>query len=225
MEKLGMLKLDLYIALVCFLFPLGWTMSGFRPNVVAACICWGITISLLIHAFWVYERTGSLNRISKTLISLLLVSVVLWVAWSPVRREYHREHFSIDAGAFIRVLKSQFANRALIRIGCTQGSEDSCVYAGQFVDLFREGGWRVEDNSVKTVRIGKPEAGILFFLHGTGVEDPNNPKSGLWVEPTESLQTVRRAFREIGLTAGDRADKSVPEGVIAIYFGYRAIAL
>ena len=195
MEKIGMLKLDIYIALVCFLFPLGWSVSGFQPNIVVACLCWGFTLLLSIHALWVYKRTARWTWPLKSSISLLFVVAVVWLAWSPVIAEYRREYFIVDGGKFVSVLKSQSSNRALIRIGCPLSAQDSCVHAGHFLDLFREAGWRVEGNSVQIVQIGKPEAGLLIFLHGTGAQNPDDPKSGLWVLQSESVRTVTRTLK------------------------------
>jgi hypothetical protein len=61
------------------------------------------------------------------------------------------------------------------------------------------------------------------MLHGTGIVQPTNPQSGLWVLQSASLITVEKAFKEIGLSTGQRADTGIPENMIAIYFGYRAI--
>jgi hypothetical protein len=71
--------------------------------------------------------------------------------------------------------------------------------------------------------LGKPEAGILLMLHGTGVLVPTDPHSGLWVLQSPSLITVAKAFKEIGLSTGQRGDAGVPENMVAIYFGYRSI--
>jgi hypothetical protein len=223
MEKLGMLKLDLYVAFVCFLFPLGWSMSGFQPNIVLACACWGVALGLLLHALWIYEKTAKLPIIFRVILTLAVIAIVVSLAWSPVVKEYQKEHFVVDSARFINILKAQSADRYRIRIGCAPTSEEACVVAGHFLDFFREAGWLVEGNSVQRTMLGKPEAGILLFLHGAGTIDPTNPRSGLWVLQSDSLNTIRRAFREIRLRAGERADSDIPQGVIAVYFGYNPV--
>lgn len=224
MEKLGLLKLDLYVALVCFLFPLGWSMSGFPPNIIAACICWAVSLALLLHAFWIYEKAAGLSTITKVILTMLVAVILLLLVWSPVSNEYRREHFFVDSGKFIEALRAQTTPRYIIRIGCAQASEEACVLAGHFLDFFREANWTVEGNSVQRVTLGKPEAGILLLLQGTGTIDPNNPHSGLWVLQSPSLLTVQGAFRNIGISVGQRADSQIPDDVIAIHFGYHAIA-
>ena len=217
-----MLKLDLYVAFVCFLFPLGWSMSGFPPNIVLACLCWAASLLLLLHAFWIYEKTAHLSTTTKLIAILAVGAIVLSLAWAPVATEYHREHFVVDSAKFIDSLKSQTQERYAIKIGCAPGSEEECVIAGHFVDFFREAGWTVDGNSVQRATIGKPEAGILLFVHGTGTIDQGNAHAGLWVLQSTSLLTVSNAFRRIGLSAGMRADSQIPENKIYIYFGYRA---
>jgi hypothetical protein len=225
MERIGMLKLDLYIPAATFLFPFGWSVSGFKPNIVLACFCWVVTLGLLIHAFCIYEGAARLSTTAKVCISVVVTVVAVVIAWEPVSEEYRREHFIIDAGKFVSVLRSQFFPRTRIRIGCSAYLEESCVYAGHFPDFFRAAGWRVEENRVQRTVPGKPEAGILLFLHGTGENNPDDPQSGLWTQDTESVRTVEKAFRAIGIRqVGRRADKTIPEDLIGIHFGYNAIA-
>jgi hypothetical protein len=50
------LTVDIVVGLLTFLFPLGWSISGFPPNIVIACAIWSITIVLFLHAFWIYEH-------------------------------------------------------------------------------------------------------------------------------------------------------------------------
>jgi hypothetical protein len=80
MEKFGSLKLDLYLAMVSLLFPLGWTMSGFPPNIVLACFFWAVTIGLLIHAFWIYEQTARLHWTIKCLVSFAVPTIIIVLA-------------------------------------------------------------------------------------------------------------------------------------------------
>ena len=85
----GTLKFDLYLALVTFLIPLGWSLSGFHPNIVLACICWLLTLGLLIHAFWI---TGKFAVTIKLVATFVVLAGVILLAWGPVIREYQRQH-------------------------------------------------------------------------------------------------------------------------------------
>jgi hypothetical protein len=92
MERFGALKLDIYVAVILALVPLGWSISGFPPNVVLSCLFWGAALVLLIHAFWIYERTSTLRRRTKLFVTVAAVSLVVSTAWSPVVTEYRKEH-------------------------------------------------------------------------------------------------------------------------------------
>lgn len=223
MHKLGMAKLDLYLAAVTFLFPMGWSLSGFPPNIILACICWAITWVLLIHAFWIFEKTANLHAWIKSMIVVFASIVLILLAWRPVAEEYRREHFIIDKDKFLAALEKQERNRLLVRIGCAPADEESCVIGGRFLDFFREAGWQVEGNEVQRVQLGKPEPGILIFAHGGGELDPDDFKSGLWVLLGPSLTTIQAAFTEIGLATDVRADATIPDTTIGIYFGYNAV--
>ena len=144
MERTGMFKLDLYIALICTLFPLGWGMSGFQPNIVLACVFWGAAVALLLHAFWIFEKTVRLSVFTKACISAVVIVFLVGIAWSPVSTEFHKEHFTSDEVAFIEVFKAQTEPRFMVRIGCPADSEKVCVKAERFLDLFKEAGWLVE---------------------------------------------------------------------------------
>jgi hypothetical protein len=120
---------------------------------------------------------------------------------------------------FIEKLRGQSSSRERIRIGCANSNEEACVVAAQFLDLFREAGWKVEGNAVQRLVLPKPLSGVALFKHGTGVADPSNPHSGLWIEQTKSLLTVESAFTKVGIETTQHADASMPEGLVGIYFG------
>jgi hypothetical protein len=226
MEKIGMFKLDLYIALITFLFPLGWSLSGFPPNIVLACVCWTISVVLLLRAFWIYERTVAIPHNWKTVITCGALLLVVGLSWSPVRAEYRKEHFTVDSDRFIATLRTQSPeSRYTIRIGCPPSEEGSCVIAGHFVDYFRDAGWTVDGNSVQRAIIGRPQPGILLFTNGSGKLDPNNPHSGLWARGSQSLVTVMRAFTNVNLPIKRQVDPKMPESMIAVYFGDHPIGL
>jgi hypothetical protein len=123
---------------------------------------------------------------------------------------------------FISRLKVQQQSRKEIRLGCAVFSEEACVLcvlAGQLLKVFREEGWVVQGNKVERVTLPKPLAGVALFKHGEGQLDPSNPKSGLWVEQTASLVTLRASFAKIGMEADTRADAQMPKGTIGVFIG------
>ena len=182
MERIEMLsKLDLYIAAATFLFPFGWSVSSFKPNIVLACFCWAGTLALLVHAFWIYEGAARLSTTTKVCTSVVVTVAAVVIAWDPVAEEYRREHFIIDAGKFVSVLRSQFSGRSRIRIGCSAYLEESCAVCGSFSGLVSEqqdGVLKKELEFQRTVT-GKPEAGILLFLHRDRRQQPRRSAVGV----------------------------------------------
>lgn len=54
-----------------------------------------------------------------------------------------------QSARFIEVLKSQPPPREEVVIGCPAASEEACVFAAKFLDLFQEAGWAVRDNQLR----------------------------------------------------------------------------
>lgn len=120
---------------------------------------------------------------------------------------------------FIKLLKSAKQPREEIKLGCAAGSEEACVFASQLLNLFREAGWVVQGDQVERVMLSKPLAGVALFKRGEGKLDPSNPKSGLWVEQTPGLITLRESFAKIGIETDAQADAQMPESVIGVFIG------
>jgi hypothetical protein len=136
--------------------------------------------------------------------------------WPPIRRHTLTERERV---LFEKPLSEQKEPREEIQIVCAQGDEPACVYAAQFVNIFREAGWKVRDNHVEPVRMNNPTAGIVLFKHGQGKLDPDNWRSGLWSALTASLVDVRQAFVNIGIEPESASNPELPEGVVSVYFG------
>jgi hypothetical protein len=120
---------------------------------------------------------------------------------------------------FVSLLKVQQQPREEIGLGCAAFSEEACVLAGQLLNVFREAGWVIQGNQVERVTLPKPLSGVALFKHGEGKLDPSNPKSGLWVEQTASLVTLRESFAKIGIEADTQADAQMPKGIIGVFIG------
>ena len=124
-----------------------------------------------------------------------------------------------ERALFEKPLSAQKEPREEIQIICAEGDELACVYAAQFVNIFREAGWKVQDNHVEPVRMNNPTAGIVLFKRGEGKLDPDNWRSGLWGALTASLIDVRRAFVNIGIEPEFGSNPQLAEGVVSIFFG------
>src|SRR5271157_1514130 len=91
------------------------------------------------------------------------------------------------------------------------------TWTAMFINIFREAGWKVQNNQVDRVTLGRPPAGIVLFRHTDGDPDPNDWRSGTWVRVSPGLVSVYQAFSNIGIKADGNARKDIPEGVMTIY--------
>lgn len=145
-----------------------------------------------------------------------LATAVGYRVWPPIRRHTLSDK---ERALFEKPLSSQKEPREEIQITCTQRDEATCVYASQFVNIFREAGFKVRDNRVEPVSMNNPTAGIVLFRRGQGKIDPNNWRSGLWSTVTPSFIDVRQAFANIGIEPESGSNPELPHGIISIYFG------
>jgi hypothetical protein len=169
---------------------------------------------------WVKNAPSSKLKAFRSLIAmsgmLSIVGIYGWLVSPPKHRH------TLDAkerSLFEEPLKEQKEPREEIQITCPQADENTCVYAGQFVNLFREAGWKVHDNHVQRVTMSNPTAGTFLFKHGSGKLNPDDWRSGLWMAFSASFVNTRQAFVNIGVEPESGSNPELPEGIIAIYFG------
>src|SRR2546423_504023 len=85
-------KLDLLFAVVLFAIQQGWAMSGLHPNIIIACVIWGLALALLLHAFWVWEITAQLRKWVKLTVTIAIPALIALAIWPQVVDEYRKEH-------------------------------------------------------------------------------------------------------------------------------------
>ena len=161
-------------------------------------------------------RLGWAQAPAAIVLLVVMACAMGYRVWPPIRRHTlgERERF-----LFEKPLSEQKEPREQIQIICAQGDETACVYAAQFVNIFRQAGWTVQDNRVVPVRMNNPTAGIVLWKRGEGKLDPDNWRSGLWTALTASVIDVRQAFANIGIEPELASNPEMPEGVISVYFG------
>jgi hypothetical protein len=91
-EKFNLPLLEVIFAIVLFGLQQGWAMSGFPPNIIAACVIWALMLALSVHAFWKWEKTAKFKFSTKLAITTLVVIVIVWGLWKPVLEAYRKEH-------------------------------------------------------------------------------------------------------------------------------------
>jgi hypothetical protein len=121
---------------------------------------------------------------------------------------------------FIAVLASQTETRERVRLGCPAANEEICILVTPFIDAFKRGHFIVENDIIERVTLGKPTGGVVLFKYGhADAFNPQDPDQGVWVKISPSLATVESAFAEVGINVTTSADESLPQDVIAIFFG------
>jgi hypothetical protein len=178
----------------------------------------------LIHPLWkipyVRKAPSTKQRRIRFAESLIVSSIVLIMfgiyVWPPARRHHLDER---EWQAFQKPLRSQAEQREKIQILCPASDEGSCIYAQQFVNVFRDAGWTVEGNAIERVTISAPTAGVTIYSRGDGQLDPNNWRSGLWVTWTPSFINLCQAFENIGIEPESQATLQQRHDELAIYFG------
>jgi hypothetical protein len=121
---------------------------------------------------------------------------------------------------FIGVLRSHVGPQEQIKLGCAAYSEQTCVASAKFLDAFKRSGWPVLGDKIERVVPAKPIAGVALFKYGhADAFDPQDPDQGKWMELSQSLSTLQRAFAEVGIAAVRLADEQLPKETIGVFFG------
>ncbi len=155
-------------------------------------------------------------------VVLSFVGVVL-IGWQAARSQakpsvWHRPITTEESKAFVTTLNRE-PQPPSVRIGCAANDEAACVLASQLIVQFQTAGWKVEKLPAERLMLPRALLGVAVFAHGTGVADPSNSRSGLWVAQTPMLKTLGDALRKLGINAQVTADAAMPEGVFGIYCG------
>jgi hypothetical protein len=140
-----------------------------------------------------------------------------WTAWPLIRRHLldaeERERFKAP-------LEQQRDERYEIQIACPSADEASCIYATQFIDLFREVGWKIQDNQVQRVTLGRAYGGTRLFEYVEKYPPPDAPTNqGVWTLTSSSLVSVYRAFSAVGIEPDEGIRDDVKPNILTIYFG------
>jgi len=161
----------------------------------------------------------------KLAFAALSVIGVALIGWQATRAPkavppsvWRRPATDDETRRFVSLLKSR-KERARLRVGCTANSDEACVLASQLIFLFQSAGWRVE--TVPAQKFVPPRAllGVTVFAHGSGVNDPANSLSGLWVNQTPAMRAIGDALAVLDINAQVVADATMPEDTLGIYCG------
>ncbi len=124
---------------------------------------------------------------------------------------------------FLKLLKPPIGADTL-RVACIAWSERACVAAGQFVVLFSEAGWTIEENRVLRLEPHIPKDGV-FIVSQPEPGPPLPPHLGRWHAMNLSEITLFLAFTQMGFAPNGSTDGSLGKGVTGVYFGPEPAAL
>jgi hypothetical protein len=155
-------------------------------------------------------------------VALSLIGVAL-IAWQAIRSQphpsvWHRPVTASESKHFLSILRREH-KPPHVRVGCAASDESACVLASQLIFQFQTAGWTVEKVPAERLMLPRALLGVAVFAHGSGVADPSNARSGLWVEQTPALRTLGDALSALGINAEVTADTTIPDGVFGVYCG------
>ena len=64
-------------------------------------------------------------------------------------------------------------------MACAQADEAACIYADQFINIFRDAGWKVHNNRLDRIMLARPWPGVVLFKKGTGQLVPK--QLAIWI--------------------------------------------
>jgi hypothetical protein len=185
----------------------------------------GCLVHPLSQLTWV--RSSITPKIKAIRFSFLLAATMVAVGlfgiyvWPSVLRHVLDEK---ERQAFEKPLKKQAkGEHEELRLGCPAYDEAVCSYAGQFVQMFVESGWIVEENEVSRLQINRSPAGILLFRRRVAGGTFNSV-----AQASPGTIALYRAFANIGvqvdlattdgIEVNDRTI-NMPDNFILVYFG------
>ena len=115
-----------------------------------------------------------------------------------------------ERSAFIQALKANGAPNRSVWLSCPDGKPEICRLVKQFIAMFQESGWRVEENKVVQWTPAHPLAGVYLILQAEG-------------EPDDLTRVAERgmknSFTALGIPVQSVSAPDVPGNSIGIFFG------
>jgi hypothetical protein len=109
-----------------------------------------------------------------------------------------------ERNEFVASLKAAGAPSQSVWLACPDGREDICQLVRQFIGMFKEAGWRVEENRVVTWNPAHPLGGVHLILNS---------------EEKINSSVVKNSFTSLGIPVQFATAPDVPRNSIGIFFG------
>lgn len=194
-------------------------LTAHRKNVVLAlAVLMGFC---LLYAFWDWvdqaETTAEkMGHAGGLLVACVAVSTFFgWLCWPDPGRHTLDEK---EIAAFQEPLKTQKDPDKKVQIACPANDEATCTYASQFIPIFGNAGWNVNGELLRGTP-GRATPGVHILQHSDQKQDRAQWQQYAWVNITNGLIDVRRAFVHIGIEPSVTATMDAPANQLTIYFG------
>ena len=115
-----------------------------------------------------------------------------------------------ERSVFIQTLKANGAPTRSVWLSCPDGKPEICRLVRQFVEMFQESGWRVEENKVVAWTPAHPLSGVYLILQGDGEPD----------ELTRAAEKgMKNSFTALGIPVRSASAPDVPTNSVGVFFG------
>ena len=81
---------EFVVLFISLLVPLGWSMSGLPSSIELACLCWSISLVVLLHYFWI--STKRWNTGIRYTVMVVIPVLIIYFSWKPIVAQYRIEH-------------------------------------------------------------------------------------------------------------------------------------
>jgi hypothetical protein len=115
-----------------------------------------------------------------------------------------------ERNTFIQALKANGAPTRSVWLSCPNGKPEICRLVKQFIAMFQDSGWRVEDNKVVQWNPAHSLNGVYLILQAEG-------------EPDDLTRIAERgmknSFTALGIPVQSASAPDVPKNSIGVFFG------
>lgn len=125
-----------------------------------------------------------------------------------------------ETDLFKKPLVEETEDRPQIHLACPTADESACVYAAQFIQIFRDAGWTVPEGIVERQTLAIPYDGIRIFEHIDTHADLSDPRGNFeWMAITHPMVAIYDSFSAIGILSDVGHGDTLPKDSLTIYFG------
>jgi len=131
--------------------------------------------------------------------------------WKSIHPAKALHEFSArERSVFVAALKAGGGTIQSVWLACPDGRVETCRLVGQFIAMFRDSGWRVEENRVMTWNPAHSLGGVHLIVHASGGPDDSVPAD------TAGLKS---SFSALGIPVQTAVAPDVPKNSIGVFFG------